>query len=196
MGRKHHIACLIRIWCQQRESSPAWWGWGGGVMVWGMISWNSLALLIAINHGLNATVGLSLLVDHTEPFIATALHLSNGYIHLDNPACHKAKVANINVLRWSSQSPDQKVQIRDPINSTWIRISKACFQHLPCFGCFEIKSTGVSLSHQNQTFTKFPLLQRQVLLLESDFSTCVEVFMNPAHKDAQEPPCDSQLYCN
>ena len=41
----------------------------GGIMVWGRFSWHMLDPLIPINNGLNATVYLSIVADHVDPFI-------------------------------------------------------------------------------------------------------------------------------
>ncbi len=40
---------------------------GGGVMVWGMFSWHTLGLLVPIEHRLNTTAYLSIVVDHVMP---------------------------------------------------------------------------------------------------------------------------------
>jgi len=40
---------------------------GGGVMVWGMISWHTLGPLVPIGHCLNATASLSIVSDHVHP---------------------------------------------------------------------------------------------------------------------------------
>ena len=48
---------------------------GGGVMVWGMFSCQTLGPLIPINHGLNATSYQSIVGDHVHPFMATIYHL-------------------------------------------------------------------------------------------------------------------------
>ncbi len=44
---------------------------GGGVMVWGIYSWQTLDLLVPIEHRLNATVYLSIVSDHVHPFMTT-----------------------------------------------------------------------------------------------------------------------------
>ncbi len=40
----------------------------GGVMVWGIFSWNTLGPLVPFEHSLNATAYLSIVADHVRPF--------------------------------------------------------------------------------------------------------------------------------
>ncbi len=44
---------------------------GGGVIVGGMFSWQTLDPLVLIEHRLNATVYLSIVADHVHPFMTT-----------------------------------------------------------------------------------------------------------------------------
>jgi len=44
---------------------------GGGVMVWGMLSWHTLGPLVPIGHRLNATAYLCIVFDHVHPFMTT-----------------------------------------------------------------------------------------------------------------------------
>jgi len=60
---------------------------GGGVMVWGMLSWHTLGPLIG--HRLNATAYLSIVSDHVHPFMATMYPSSDGHFQQDNPPFHK-----------------------------------------------------------------------------------------------------------
>ncbi len=52
---------------------------GGGVMVWGIFSWHTLGPLAPIEHRLNTTVYLSIVVDHVHLFMTTGYPSSDGY---------------------------------------------------------------------------------------------------------------------
>ncbi len=43
----------------------------GGVMMWGIFYWHTLAHLVPIEHCLNAAVYLSIVADHVHPFMTT-----------------------------------------------------------------------------------------------------------------------------
>jgi len=62
---------------------------GGGVMVWGMFSWQNL---VPIGHRLNATAYLSIVSDHVHPFMDTMYPFSDGYFQENNGPCHKARI--------------------------------------------------------------------------------------------------------
>ncbi len=88
---------------------------GGGVMVWGIFSWHTLGPLVPIEHCLNATVYLSIVVDHVHPFTTTVYPSSDGYFQQDNTSCHKAQIISdwflehdneFILLKWPPQSPD------------------------------------------------------------------------------------------
>ncbi len=63
---------------------------GGGAMVWGIFSWNTLGPLVPIRHHLNATAYLSIVADHVHHFMTTVYPSSDGYFQQDNAPCHKA----------------------------------------------------------------------------------------------------------
>ncbi len=72
-----HSDGRVRFWCKEHESkdpsclvSTVQAG-GGGVMVWGIFSLHTLGLLVPIEHRLNATAYLSIVVDHVHPFMTT-----------------------------------------------------------------------------------------------------------------------------
>ncbi len=44
---------------------------GGGVMVGGIFSWNTLGTLVPIEHRFNTTAYLSIVADHVHPFMTT-----------------------------------------------------------------------------------------------------------------------------
>ncbi len=59
-------------------------GGGGGVMAWGIFSWQTLGPVVPIEHHLNATAYLSIVADHVYPFLTTVYTSSDGYFQQDN----------------------------------------------------------------------------------------------------------------
>ncbi len=51
----------------------------GGVMVWGIVSLQTLGPFVQIVHCLNATAYLSIVADHVHPFMTTIYPSSYGY---------------------------------------------------------------------------------------------------------------------
>ncbi len=78
-----HSDDKVIIWCKEHESmDPSCLvltvqAGGGGVMVWGIFSWHTLGLLVPIEHRLNTTVYLSIVVDHVLPFMTTVYSSSD-----------------------------------------------------------------------------------------------------------------------
>ncbi len=88
---------------------------GGGVMMWGIISWQTLGPFVPIEHRLNATAYLSMFADHVHPFMSTVYPSSDGYFQQDNALCQKAQIISdwflehdkeFILLKWPPQSPD------------------------------------------------------------------------------------------
>ncbi len=84
-----HSDGRVRIWCKEHESmdpsclvSTVQAG-GGGVMVWGIFSWQTLGPLVPIEHCLNTTAYLSIVADHVHPFMTTVYPSSDGYFQKD-----------------------------------------------------------------------------------------------------------------
>ena len=136
---------------------------GGGVMVWGILSRHTLGPLVPLEHRLNATAYLSIVIAHVHPFMTTVYPSSDGYFQQDNAPCHKAHIISnwflehdndFTVRQWPPQPPDlnplehlwdvvereigiidvQPTKLRDAIMSIWTNISEECFRHLWCGG--------------------------------------------------------------
>ncbi len=115
-----HSDGRVRIWRKEHESMDpsclvSMVQTGGGVMVWGVISWHILGPLVPIEHCLNATAYLSIVTDHVYPFMTTVHPSSDGYFQQDNAPCHKAQIISdwflehdneFTLLKWPPQSPD------------------------------------------------------------------------------------------
>ncbi len=75
-----HSDGWVRIWRKEHESMDPFClvstvqAGGGGVM-WDIFSWHTLGPLVPIEHRLNATAYLSIVVDHVHPFMTTVYHL-------------------------------------------------------------------------------------------------------------------------
>ncbi len=71
-----HSDGRVRIWRKEHESMDpsclvSTVQAGGGVMVWGIFSWNTLGPLVPTEHCLNLTAYLSFVADHVHPFTTT-----------------------------------------------------------------------------------------------------------------------------
>ncbi len=113
--------CRVRICRKEHESmdpscvvSTVQAG-GGGVRVWGIFSQHTLGPLVPIEHRLNATAYLSIVVDHVHPFMTTVYPSSDDYFQQDNAPCHKVQIISdwflehhneFTLLKWPPQSPD------------------------------------------------------------------------------------------
>ncbi len=91
-----HSDGRVRIWCKDHESMDASslvsTVQAGGLMLWGIFSWHTLAPIVSIEHRLNATAYLSIVADHVNPFMTKVYPSSDGYIQQDNAPCHKAQI--------------------------------------------------------------------------------------------------------
>ncbi len=116
-----HSDGRVRIWRKEHESmDPSCLvstvqAAGSGVMVWVIFSWHTSGPFVPIEHRLNATTYLSIVVDHVHPFMTTVYPSSDGYFQQDNASCHKAQIISdwflehdneFTLLKWPPQSPD------------------------------------------------------------------------------------------
>ncbi len=79
-----HSDDRVRIWCKEHESMDPFClvstvqAGCGGVMVGGIFSWNTLGLLVPIEHRLDTTAYLSIVADHVHPFMTTVYPSSDA----------------------------------------------------------------------------------------------------------------------
>ena len=85
---------------------------GGSIMVWGMISRDSVDPLVRLQGKVNAGVYKQLVKDYVLPVLTNSTKQSSIFMQ-DNAPCHKAmvvmnllKVENVTVMDWPPQSPD------------------------------------------------------------------------------------------
>lgn len=70
---------------------------GGGVMMLGIFAWHTLALfLVPLEHCLNSTADLIIVVDGVLASMITVYLSCNGYFQLDNVPVHKA----LKISKW------------------------------------------------------------------------------------------------
>ena len=87
----------------------------GGVMGWGIFSFHTWGPLVSIEHCLNATAYLAIVVDHVHPFMTAMYPSSDGFFQQNNAPCHKAQTIlrflkhgnEFTVLQWPPQIPIQ-----------------------------------------------------------------------------------------
>lgn len=99
---------------------------GGGVMVWGVMSYRGVGMLKTIRGTLNGTGYIDVLGDFLVPS-AHMLGYADSYIFQeDNAPCHKARIvtewkenAGITTLAWPPQSPDLS-----PIENLWSSVAR------------------------------------------------------------------------
>ncbi len=73
---------------------------GGGLMVGGIFSWQTLSPVVPIEYRLNTTVYLSIVADHVHPFITTVYHLLM-YFQQDNAASQSSN--HLRLVSWTWQ---------------------------------------------------------------------------------------------
>lgn len=65
---------------------------GGGVMLWPLLSWDTLDPIIPIAQSLTALRYLNIVVDQVHPFMATVLLAGDGCYQQDNVPYHTARI--------------------------------------------------------------------------------------------------------
>ena len=100
-------------------------GNGGGIMVWGCISYNGVGALALVEGNMDSIAYTQLMATHLHES-ASELGLDDDFIfQQDNATCHVSKYSreffrenNVELLDWPAQSPDM-----NPIEHVWSYIS-------------------------------------------------------------------------
>ena len=61
-----------------------------GTMLWGTSSWESLGPVVMVEHALNATKYLNIIVDQLHPYMASVFSTGNGMLEQGNALRLKA----------------------------------------------------------------------------------------------------------
>ncbi|GBM27949.1 Transposable element Tc1 transposase [Araneus ventricosus] len=65
---------------------------GGGIMLWGTLSWATLGPVVVVEQTMKATNYLNIIADQLHPYMAFVFPTGNGIFQQDNASCHKARI--------------------------------------------------------------------------------------------------------
>ncbi|GBN02181.1 Transposable element Tc1 transposase [Araneus ventricosus] len=86
---------------------------GGGIMLWGTLSWAALGPVVVVEQTMKAANNLNIIADQLHPYMAFVFPTGNGIFQKDNAPLHKARI----VLEWFEEHTDELYLMSWPPNS-------------------------------------------------------------------------------
>ncbi|GBM32927.1 hypothetical protein AVEN_13295-1 [Araneus ventricosus] len=65
---------------------------GGGIMIWGSLSWAAVGPVVVVEQTMKAVNYLNIIADQLHPYMAFVFPTGNGIFQQDNVPCHKASI--------------------------------------------------------------------------------------------------------